>query len=219
MMCMSQLMMEFSKRSQLLGRCMSAALLSIMSVVAVAATADSTPQTSATSAASDIQYIIGPGDTLQIFVWQNPDLSTTVPVRPDGKISTPLVEDLVAVGKAPTQLARDVEARLAEYVRSPQVNVIVTNPANAFNQVKVIGQVKAPQPVAYREGMTLLDLLQSVGGLTDFAAGNRAKITRKENGKDITIKVRLNDLLTKGKMSENIPLRPGDVLFVPEALF
>lgn len=166
------------------------------------------------------QYIIGPGDTIQIFVWQNPDLSTVVPVRPDGRVSTPLVEDMVAVGKTPTQLARDIEVRLAEYVRSPQVNVIVTNPANVFNQVKVIGQVKAPQPVPYREGMMVLDLIQSVGGLSEFAAGNRARLTRKdENGKEISIRVRLNDLLIDGKISENIPVKPGDVLFVPEALF
>ncbi|HKE93637.1 MAG TPA: XrtA/PEP-CTERM system exopolysaccharide export protein [Povalibacter sp.] len=166
------------------------------------------------------QYIVGPGDTIQVFVWRNPELTVTVPVRPDGKISTPLVEDLVAVGKTPSQLARDIEARLAEYVRSPQVNVIVSNAASAFNQVRVVGQVKTPQSVAYREGMTALDVLLAAGGLTDFAAGNRSKIMRKdEHGKEITIKVRLNDVLTKGDMSSNVPVKPGDLLFIPEAMF
>src|SRR4051812_1783980 len=118
-------------------------------------------------------YVIGPGDTVQVFVWRNAELSVTVPVRPDGKISTPLVEDMVAVGKASSQLARDIEKVLAEYVRAPQVNIIVTNPVSTFSQVKVIGQVTNPQSVPYREGLTALDAILAVGGLTQFAAGNR----------------------------------------------
>jgi polysaccharide export outer membrane protein len=165
------------------------------------------------------KYIIGPGDTLQVFVWRNPELSTTVPVRPDGKISTPLVEDMVAVGKTPSTLARDVEKVLAEYVRSPQVNIIVTQPASAYSQVKVIGQVVRPQGLAYREGMTVLDAVLSVGGLGPFASGNRAKVVRTENGKQVEIKVRLEDLVNKGEMRHNVELRPGDVLVVPESLF
>jgi polysaccharide biosynthesis/export protein len=169
---------------------------------------------------SESQYIIGPGDTIQIFVWRNPELSVTVPVRPDGKISTPLVDDLVAVGKTPVQLARDIETKLADYVRSPQVNVIVTQALSTFNQVKVIGQVKSPQAVAYRDGMTALDVVLAVGGLTDFAAGNRAKLIRKDaQGRDIEIKVHLQDLVEKGKISENVPVKPGDLLVVPEARF
>jgi polysaccharide export outer membrane protein len=177
-------------------------------------------QTAPAASAVDPSYIIGPGDSIQVFVWRSPELTVTVPVRPDGKISTPLVEDLVAVGKTPSQLARDIESRLAEYVRSPQVNVIVTAPANAFNQVKVIGQVNSPQSLAYRAGMTVLDAVLECGGLTEFAAGNRAILVRKdEAGKEQRIKVRLNDLVKKGKISANADLKPGDVLIVPESVF
>jgi polysaccharide export outer membrane protein len=157
---------------------------------------------------------------IQVFVWRNPELTMLVPVRPDGKISSPLVEDLVAVGKTPTQLAHDIEGVLSEYIRSPEVYVIVTHAVSTFNQVKVIGQVRSPQALPYTEGMTLLDLVLAVGGLTDFAAGNRSKLLRKdENGKDQEIKVRLDDLVRKGRLSENRPLKPGDVVIVPEARF
>lgn len=165
-------------------------------------------------------YVIGPGDTIQVFVWRNPELSVTVPVRPDGKISTPLVEDVVAVGKTPAELARAMEQVLSEYIRTPQVNIIVTNPLSAFSQVTVIGQVTTPSTVAYKEGMKILDLVLAVGGLTEFAAGNRAKLVRKdESGKEVRIKVRLKDLLEKGKLKENIEVRPGDTLIVPESFF
>jgi polysaccharide biosynthesis/export protein len=164
------------------------------------------------------EYIIGPGDTVQVFVWRNPELSVTVPVRPDGKISTPLVEDMVVVGKTSSMLARDIEKVLAEYVRAPQVNIIVTNPVSTFSQVKVIGQVTNPQSVPYREGLTALDAILAVGGLTEFAAGNRAKIVRKnESGKTVEIKVKLESLVKKGKMAENKDLKPGDVIIVPES--
>ena len=164
-------------------------------------------------------YVIGPGDTLQVFVWRNPELSTTVPVRPDGKISTPLVEDMVAIGKTPTVLARDIEKVLAEYVRSPQVNIIVTQPVSAFSQVRVIGQVTNPQALAYRQGMTVLDAILAVGGLAPFAAGNRAKVVRTENGKPLEIKVRVDDLVNRGQMKHNVELQAGDVLVVPESFF
>jgi polysaccharide export outer membrane protein len=167
-----------------------------------------------------LQYIIGPGDTIQVFVWRNPELSVTIPVRPDGKISTPLVEDLVAVGRTPSELARDIEGKLSDYVRSPQVNVIVSNAVGAVNQIKVVGQVKTPSAIPYHQGMTILDLVIAVGGLTDFAAGNRAKILRKDaKGNDVQIKVRLDSLMKSGKLSENVPLMPGDVVVVPEAIF
>jgi polysaccharide export outer membrane protein len=164
-------------------------------------------------------YVIGPGDTLQVYVWRNPELTVTVPVRPDGKISTPLVEDMVAVGKTPSQLARDVEKVLGEYVRSPQINVIVTQPMAAFSQVKVIGQVVRPQSIAYREGLTVLDAVLAVGGLGPFAAGNRAKVVRLENGKSREIKVKLSALVNGGDMTQNIGLRPGDVIVIPESRF
>ena len=176
------------------------------------------PPAADTSAASP-DYVIGPGDALQIFVWRNPELTTSVPVRPDGKISTPLVEDMPAVGKTPTQLARDIEKVLAVYVKQPQVNVIVTQPASAFSQIKVIGQVTHAAAVPYRQGMTVMDAVLAVGGLTTFAAGNRAQLVRTVNGKQIQLSVRLDALLNHGDMSQNLPVRPGDVLVVPESRF
>lgn len=174
-----------------------------------------TPATPAPSVGAD--YIVGPGDTLQIFVWRNPELTTTVPVRPDGKITTPLVQDMIAVGKSPSQLARDIEVVLAEYIRSPQVNVIVTIPVSAFSKVQVIGQVTSPQSLPYREGMRVLDAVLATGGLTEFAAGNRSKIVRKQDGKQSELKVRIADLINKGDMRYNLELRPGDVLVIPQS--
>lgn len=162
-------------------------------------------------------YLIGPGDTLQIFVWRNPELTVTVPVRPDGKITTPLVQDVVAVGKTPTQLAHDIETVLSEYVRSPQVNVIVVQSVSAYSQVKVIGQVLQPQAIPYREGITVLDALLAAGGLGPFAAANRAKIVRMENGEQKEIRVKLDRLVNGGDMKQNLELKPGDVLVVPES--
>jgi polysaccharide export outer membrane protein len=164
-------------------------------------------------------YRIGPGDTLKVYVFQNEELSTTVPVRPDGKISTPLVEDMIAVGKTPSQLARDIEKSLAEYVKAPKVNVVVMIAVSVFSQVKVIGQVKTPEALPYRDGMTVLDAVLAVGGLGQFAAGNRAHIVRTENGKQTEIKVRLDALVNSGDMKQNLPLKPGDVLVVPETRF
>jgi polysaccharide biosynthesis/export protein len=164
-------------------------------------------------------YLIGPGDSLHVFVFQNDELSVTVPVRPDGKISTPLVEDMVAVGKTPSQLARDIEKSLAEYVKSPKVNVVVLGAMSVFSQIKVIGQVLHPQSVPYRDGMTVLDAVLAVGGLGQFAAGNRAHLVRTENGKQTEIKVKLEALVNSGDMKQNLALRPGDVLVVPESRF
>ena len=164
-------------------------------------------------------YILGPGDQIQVFVWRNADLSATVPVRPDGRISTPLVEDMVAVGKTPSQLARDIEKVLAEYVRTPQVNVIVTQPASTFSQVKVVGQVLHPQVMPYRNGLTVLDAILASGGLGQFAAGNRAKLVRTVDGKQTEIKLKISNLLNDGDMKQNVPLQPGDVLIIPESRF
>lgn len=191
-----------------------------LAVVACAQTPS--PQTAAAGSAQAAQspdYIIGPGDQIEVFVWQNPDLSVNVPVRPDGKISTPLNEDMVAVGKTPTQLAHDIEMKLSEYVRSPHVNVIVVKPDSVFSQVKVIGQVVRPQAIAYRQGMTVLDAVLAVGGLTEYAAGNRARIVRTVDGKETDIALRLNALVNGGDMSQNLALKPGDVLVVPESRF
>ena len=172
-----------------------------------------------TAKAVGSDYIIGPGDVLQVFVWRNPELSVTIPVRPDGKIATPLVENMVAVGKTAPQLARDMEGVLSEYVRSPKVNIIVTIAASAYSLVKVVGQVVHPQALSYREGMTVLDAVLAVGGLSQFASGNRARIVRVEHGQQTVIKVRLTDLVNGGDVGENVLLKPGDVLVVPQSLF
>ncbi|HUL47822.1 MAG TPA: XrtA/PEP-CTERM system exopolysaccharide export protein [Steroidobacteraceae bacterium] len=183
-----------------------------------AAPSDTTPSPP-TGKSQSSDYIIGPGDTLQVFVWRNPELSVTVPVRPDGKISTPLVDDMVAVGKTSPQLARDMERVLSEYVRNPKVNIIVTTAASAFSLVKVVGQVIHPQAVPYREGMTVLDAILAVGGLTQFAAGNRARIVRMQDGHETIIHIKVADIVNSGDIRDNVPLRPGDVLVVPQSLF
>ncbi len=175
------------------------------------------PATAAAPIPAD--YRIGPGDTLKVYVFQNDELSVTVPVRPDGKISTPLVEDMVAVGKTPSQLARDIEKSLGEYVKAPKVNVVVMIAVSVYSQVKVIGQVLHPQALPYRDGMTVLDAVLAVGGLGQFAAGNRAHIARTDNGKPVEIKVKLDSLVNDGDMKQNLALKPGDVLVVPETRF
>jgi polysaccharide export outer membrane protein len=164
-------------------------------------------------------YLIGPGDDLQIFVWRNPELTVNVPVKPDGRITTPLVENMVAVGKTTGQLARDIETVLAQYVRTPQVNVIVTTPRNVFNEIKAVGQLRNPHGIAYRSGITVLDVILAAGGLTDFAAGNRSKVVRTVDGKRTEIKVRAQDILEDGDLRTNIQLSPGDILIVPESRF
>ncbi|MFW2405599.1 MAG: XrtA/PEP-CTERM system exopolysaccharide export protein [Gammaproteobacteria bacterium] len=175
---------------------------------------DVTPQVQST------EYLIGPGDQIQVFVWRNPDLTISVPVRPDGKISTPLIEDMQAVGKSPTQLSRDIEAELAQYVKSPQVNVIVTGFVGVFSeQIRVVGKAAAPRALSYRRGMTLLDVMIEVGGLAEGASGNRAKVLRSYGGQQREVKVRINDLLDKGKISANLKMLPGDVLIIPESRF
>jgi polysaccharide export outer membrane protein len=166
------------------------------------------------------EYSIGSGDSLQIFVWGHADLSTTVQVRPDGKISTPLVEDLQAAGRTPTQLARDIETVLKEYVRTPVATVIMQGfVGEGSQQIRVVGQAASPTALQYHEGMTVLDVIIEVGGLTEFAAGNRAKIIRKTGNSESEIKVRLDDLINDGDISENVRMRPGDVLIIPQSFF
>ena len=189
-------------------------------IVSCASTPTPAPAPMATEAKpAESNYIIGPGDTLEVFVWRNQELSVTVPVRPDGKISTPLVEDMVAVGKTPSQLARDMEKVLSLYVREPKVNIIVTTPASAYSLVKVVGQVQKPASLPYREGMRVLDAILAVGGLTQFASGNRARIVRMENGKETIIHVKVADLVNNGDVQQNALLKPGDVLVVPQSIF
>jgi polysaccharide export outer membrane protein len=165
-------------------------------------------------------YHVGAGDQLNVYVWNHPELTLTVPVRPDGKISTPLIESLPAAGKTPTELAREMEAALSEYVRSPKVNVIVTGFVGDLpDQVRVIGQAAKPQSLPYRANMTVLDVLIASGGLAPFAAGNRAHIVRMVDGKSIKIKVRLADIAEKGDLQTNVAVRPGDVIVIPESRF
>lgn len=165
-------------------------------------------------------YVIGPGDVLDIFVWRNPELSTHVPVRPDGKISTPLVEDISAVGKTTSQLAREMEAVLGRFIRTPNVNVIVSQAVSAKSQIVVVGQAANPKALPYREGLNVMDVMIAVGGLAEFAAGNRAKIVRRDaNGGTTEIRVRLKALMEGGDLSQNLPLKPGDVIVIPESFF
>ncbi len=167
------------------------------------------------------EYVIGPGDTLNVSVWEQPQMSGTVPVRPDGRITTPLVEDMQAAGKSPSRLARDLEQALGEFIRSPRVNVIVTSIAatDEREQVRVVGQAMSPSAVAYREGMTVLDVMISVGGLTDFAAGNRAILVRTIDGERREFSLRLNDLVNRGDMTADVAMLPGDVIVIPESRF
>jgi polysaccharide biosynthesis/export protein len=189
-------------------------------IISCASTPTPAPSPTPTEAKTpDGNYIIGPGDKLEVFVWRNPELSVSVPVRPDGKISTPLVEDMVATGKTPPQLARDMEKVLSEYVRAPKVNIIVTTFASAFSLVKVVGQVQHPSELPYREGMRVLDAILAVGGLTQFASGNRARIVRMENGKETVIHLKVADLVNSGDVKQNVLLVPGDVLVVPQSIF
>lgn len=166
------------------------------------------------------EYLIGPGDTLEVFVWGQPDLSITVPVRPDGRVSTPLINDLVAVGKTPTQLSEEMQNVLSEYLRSPEVSVIVQDFVGTFgSQIRVLGQVTEPGSLPFRERMTLLDVMMEVGGLTRFAAGNRSRLVRMVDGSSEEYRVRIDDLVNKGRIEENILMRPGDIVIIPEAIF
>lgn len=165
-------------------------------------------------------YLIGPGDTIRVDVWRSPELSLTIPVRPDGKISTPLVDDMQASGKTTGQLAADIEKSLSKYVQQPVVTVIITKFVGRYSeQVRVIGEATKPQALPYRENMTLLDVMIAVGGITDFADGNKASIRRTTGGKTQQFGVRLKDLVREGDLSANVPMRPGDILIIPQSYF
>lgn len=165
-------------------------------------------------------YVIGPGDNIKVFVWGNNELSASVPVRPDGKITTPLVEDVVASGKTPSELARDMEKHLAKYIRNPVATVIVTGFVGRYNdQVRVIGEAATPQSLPYKESMTLLDIMIEVGGLTDTASGNSARLFRRIQGKQKEYGLRIDDLLNGGDITANVDILPGDVVIIPESWF
>ncbi len=167
-------------------------------------------------------YVIGPLDELTVFVWRNPELGAQVQVRPDGRITTPLITDMPAVGKTPAMLAEDIKLQLSQYIQEPLVSVIVNKFAGTFSQqVRVVGATEKPASIPYRANMTLLDAMISVGGLSEFAAGNRAKLIRfdKETGKQTEFALRLGDLLKKGDSKANVMLKPGDVIIIPESAF
>ena len=165
-------------------------------------------------------YVIGAGDALQINVWRNPELSLNVTVRPDGKISLPLIEDLPVAGKTPTQMARDVEKQLSQYVQNPIVTILVNGFVGPLSrQIRVVGEATKPQALPYRADMTALDVMIAVGGLTDFAAGNRAIIVRMVEGKTKTYRVKLDDLVKDGDVRANVPMLPGDILMIPQTRF
>jgi polysaccharide export outer membrane protein len=165
-------------------------------------------------------YLVGPSDSLTVHVWRNPDLTITVPVRPDGRISVPLIDDLQAAGKTPTALSRDIEKLLARYIQDPVVTVIVTNFHGPFSeQVRVVGEATRPQALAFRERMTLLDVMIQVGGLTPFAAGNRGVLVRAAGSGETQYRVRIADLVKDGDTSANVAVLPGDVVIIPQSWF
>ena len=196
-----------------------AAILAVASMVGCSNT-PTYPPAPLQTASYDWNYLVGPGDNVSVFVWRNPEVSGSFPVRPDGKMTMNLVEDLPASGKTPSQLARDIEKALSKYIQEPIVTVIVGGGVGPFDQqIRVVGEAAKPQALNYREKMSLIDLMIAVGGLTDFAAGNKAYILRTQDGKQTQLGVRLEDLLRGGDIRANVEMRPGDVLVIPESLF
>ena len=188
-------------------------------LVACASNTGKFPAAPTTAATQGYSYVIGPGDNLNIIVWRNPELSMSVPVRPDGKFSTPLIDELTAQGKTSIEISRDIEKQLGKYVRDPVVTVVVTSFVGPYDQqIRVVGEAAKPQVLAYKQQMTLLDVMIAVGGLTDFAAGNEATILRKADG-DKQYSVRLKDLIKRGDISANVEMKPGDILIIPQSLF
>ena len=198
---------------------LSLVFTALVAVAGLAGCATTYPPAPATAAAPDYKYMIGPGDTVNIVVFRNPELSMTVPVRPDGKLAAPLVEDLQASGKDTTTLARDIEKALAKYIRDPVVTVVVTSFVGPYSeQIRVVGEATRPQVLPYKHRMTLLDVMIAVGGMTDFADGNAASILRTSDGNK-QYGVRMKDLLKRGDVSANVEMKPGDVVIIPQSWF
>jgi polysaccharide export outer membrane protein len=192
----------------LLGACSSSTLPS------------ATSRASLTTDVNDYQYLIGPGDSLTIFVWRNPEISGNFTVRPDGKVTTSLVEDIEVAGRTPTMLARQLEEQLSTYINNPRVTVSVNRFVGPFSeQVRVIGEATNPQAINYTQHMTLLDLMITVGGLTEFANGNNAKLVRVIDGQQRSFELDIEDLITDGDISKNVDILPGDIIIIPEAWF
>lgn len=213
-------MRNFLKSWRLAAMAFAAAGLGACSLINGGEQLAAAPSSAEDAAAASPDYLIGPLDQLEIFVWRAPELSTNVTVRPDGRISTPLVEDMVASGKTPSELSNDLEGALRQYVKTPEVTVIVSNFSSTFDQqVRVLGEAAEPVALPYQAGMTVLDVMVSVGGLTEFAAGNRAVLIRGSGPDRQSYRVRLDDLLRKGNISANVPVLPGDVILIPESVF
>jgi polysaccharide biosynthesis/export protein len=211
-------MMKFRSVGRVV-RCVWLAVASAMAAGCASFGAPNYPPAPVAAATPDYNYIVGPGDSLNIIVWRNPELSLTVPVRPDGKVTTPLVDELVAQGKTSSEIARDVEKALGKYVRDPIVTVIVTGFVGPYSeQIRVVGEAAKPQFLPYKQKMTLLDVMIAVGGLTDFADGNGASILRAAEG-DKRYGVRIKDLIKRGDLSANVEMKPGDVLVIPQGWF
>lgn len=194
-------------------------LMIAVAAVVVTGCASNYPAAPSAAASDDYSYKIGPGDNVNIVVWRNPELSMSVPVRPDGKLSAPLIDDLNAMGKDPTALARDIEKELAKFIRDPVVTVIVTGFVGPYSeQIRVIGEAAKPQTLPYKQKMTLLDVMIVVGGITDFADGNSATILRTSEN-NAQYQVRLKDLIKRGDFSANVEMKPGDILIIPQSWF
>ncbi len=191
----------------------------LVSLLAACGSTGNFPPAPATIDSPDLRYRIGPLDTLNVVVWRNADLSTTITVRPDGRISTPLVEDIVAAGRTPADLAREIEKALAKFIRDPVVTVVVGGFQGTYgDQIRIVGEATRPQAVPYRQEMTVLDVMIQAGGLTDFADGNGAVLVRgSEQGKQF--RLRLKDLLKRGDISANAAVKPGDIIIVPQSWF
>jgi polysaccharide export outer membrane protein len=197
----------------------AAALASVALLTACAGGGPAFPPAPASADSADYSYLIGPGDALNIIVWRNPELSMSVPVRPDGKISAPLVEELSVQGQSAHGVAREIERQLAKYVRDPVVTVVVTAFVGPYSeQIRVVGEAAKPQALPFKQKMTLLDVMIAVGGLTDFAAGNDATILRSAEG-NRQYSVRLRDLVKRGDVSANVEMKPGDILIIPQSFF
>ena len=203
----------------MVGALKAGAALSLATLLSACGALSSYPPAPQTVESQDHRYKIGPLDTLNILVWRNPELSATITVRPDGRISSPLVEDLMAAGRNPADLSRDVEAKLAKFIRDPVVTIVVSGFQGTYpEQIRIVGEAAKPQSVPYRQQMTVLDVMIQAGGLTDFADGNGAVLVRgSEGGKQYS--VRLKDLLKRGDISANVAVKPGDIVIVPQSFF
>ena len=210
--------MAFSLYNNVAGVLRTAAICAL--TVWLAGCATKYPAAPTAAASPEYNYLIGPGDSVNIVVWRNPELSMVVPVRPDGKIAAPLVEDLTAQGKDASTLARDIEKALGKFIRDPVVTVVVTNFVGPYSeQIRVVGEATKPQTLAYKQKMTLLDVMIAVGGITDFADGNGATLVRTEEKSQRQYSVRVKDLVMRGDVSANVEMKPGDVLIIPRSWF